>query len=69
MCERGYDKQHMTSVTERKNHCAVSDDVKMLNEDKTMLIEIDVMHPLPSLLKQLCSLMNMIANFDSFLSQ
>ena len=56
----------MINVAERKNHCAINNSVKMLNENKIMLIEINVIHSLLSSLKQLCNLMNMIVNFNFF---
>ena len=68
MCKREYDKQHMINVAERKNYYTVNNNVKMLNKDKTMLIEIDVIYSSLSSLKQLCSLVNMITNFNFFLN-
>ena len=52
-----------------RNHRVVSDGVSLTEEDKTMVLGIDVTHPAPGSTAEAPSIASMVANIDPFLGQ
>ena len=71
-----FDLQYMANVALKfnlkmggRNHRVVSDGLKLVDENKTMFLGIDVTHPSPGSSSKAPSVASMVANIDPFLSQ
>ena len=71
-----FDLQYMANVALKfnlkiggRNHRIISDGLKLVDEDKTMFLGIDVTHPSPGSSSEAPSVASMVANIDPFLSQ
>ena len=71
-----YDLQYMANIALKfnlkmggRNHHVISDGLGLIEEDKTMVLGIDVTHPAPGSTAEAPSVASMVANIDPFLSQ